>query len=46
MIISFVSFSVAYGRNSSWIFFCEEDTRIQVVKLLEILRRFDTSKVK
>uniref|UniRef100_A0A8C3PXW7 Beta 3-glucosyltransferase n=1 Tax=Chrysolophus pictus TaxID=9089 RepID=A0A8C3PXW7_CHRPC len=37
-------FSVAYGRNSSWIFFCEEDTRIQVVKLLEILRRFDTSK--
>ncbi|XP_046765166.1 beta-1,3-glucosyltransferase isoform X3 [Gallus gallus] len=38
-------FSVAYGRNSSWIFFCEEDTRIQVVKLLEILRRFDTSKI-
>ncbi|KAM4790220.1 beta-1,3-glucosyltransferase isoform 1-T1 [Cyanocitta cristata] len=37
-------FSVTYGRNSSWIFFCEEDTRIQVVKLLETLRRFDKSK--
>ncbi|XP_064501560.1 beta-1,3-glucosyltransferase isoform X2 [Pseudopipra pipra] len=37
-------FSVTYGRNSSWIFFCEEDTRIQVVKLLEILGRFDSSK--
>nr|XP_038030653.1 beta-1,3-glucosyltransferase isoform X2 [Anas platyrhynchos] len=37
-------FSIAYGRNSSWIFFCEEDTRIQVVKLLETLGRFDASK--
>ncbi|KAL9866456.1 beta-1,3-glucosyltransferase isoform 3-T3 [Geothlypis trichas] len=37
-------FSVTYGRNSSWIFFCEEDTRIQVVKLVETLRRFDKSK--
>ncbi|OPJ81081.1 beta-1,3-glucosyltransferase [Patagioenas fasciata monilis] len=37
-------FSVTYGRNSSWIFFCEEDTRIQVVKLLEVLGRFDMSK--
>ncbi|XP_062423130.1 beta-1,3-glucosyltransferase isoform X3 [Rhea pennata] len=37
-------FSVTYGRNSSWIFFCEEDTRVQVVKLLETLRRFDKSK--
>uniref|UniRef100_A0A674JT92 Fringe-like glycosyltransferase domain-containing protein n=1 Tax=Terrapene triunguis TaxID=2587831 RepID=A0A674JT92_9SAUR len=34
-------FSASYGRNSSWIFFCEEDTRIQIVKLLETLRRFD-----
>ncbi|XP_072706499.1 beta-1,3-glucosyltransferase isoform X2 [Ciconia boyciana] len=38
-------FSVTYGRNSSWIFFCEEDTRIQVVKLLETLGRFDGSKI-
>ncbi|XP_043360316.1 beta-1,3-glucosyltransferase isoform X9 [Dermochelys coriacea] len=37
-------FSASYGRNSSWIFFCEEDTRIQIVKLLETLRRFDKSK--
>ncbi|RMC07236.1 hypothetical protein DUI87_16693 [Hirundo rustica rustica] len=37
-------FSVTYGRNTSWMFFCEEDTRIQVVKLLETLRRFDKSK--
>ncbi|XP_029767841.1 beta-1,3-glucosyltransferase [Terrapene carolina triunguis] len=38
-------FSASYGRNSSWIFFCEEDTRIQIVKLLETLRRFDKSKI-
>uniref|UniRef100_A0A8C3R0Y5 Beta-1,3-glucosyltransferase n=1 Tax=Cyanoderma ruficeps TaxID=181631 RepID=A0A8C3R0Y5_9PASS len=37
-------FSVTYGRNTSWIFFCEEDTRIKVAKLLETLRRFDKSK--
>ncbi|XP_019385658.1 PREDICTED: beta-1,3-glucosyltransferase isoform X3 [Crocodylus porosus] len=37
-------FSATYGRNSSWIFFCEEDTRIQILKLLETLGRFDKSK--
>ncbi|XP_039717646.1 beta-1,3-glucosyltransferase isoform X3 [Pteropus medius] len=37
-------FSVTYSRNSSWIFFCEEETRIQVPKLLETLRRYDPSK--
>uniref|UniRef100_A0AAA9S114 Beta 3-glucosyltransferase n=1 Tax=Bos taurus TaxID=9913 RepID=A0AAA9S114_BOVIN len=37
-------FSVTYSRNSSWIFFCEEDTRIQIVQLLETLRRYDPSK--
>ncbi|XP_073899701.1 beta-1,3-glucosyltransferase isoform X2 [Castor canadensis] len=37
-------FSSAYSRNSSWIFFCEEETRIQIPKLLEILRRYDPSK--
>ncbi|XP_012882721.1 PREDICTED: beta-1,3-glucosyltransferase [Dipodomys ordii] len=37
-------FSVAYTRNSSWIFFCEEETRIKIPKLLEILRKYDSSK--
>ncbi|KAH0625073.1 hypothetical protein JD844_033138 [Phrynosoma platyrhinos] len=37
-------FSVAYSRNFSWIFFCEEDTRIHIVKLLKTLRRYDKSK--
>ncbi|KAK1340722.1 hypothetical protein QTO34_017113 [Cnephaeus nilssonii] len=37
-------FSATYSRNSSWIFFCEEETRIQVPELLETLRRYDTSK--
>ncbi|XP_048197510.1 beta-1,3-glucosyltransferase isoform X1 [Perognathus longimembris pacificus] len=37
-------FSVTYSRNSSWIFFCEEDTRIQIPKLLKILRKYDWSK--
>ncbi|KAM9610091.1 beta-1,3-glucosyltransferase [Trichechus inunguis] len=37
-------FSVTYSRNSSWIFFCEEETRIQIPKLLEVLRRYDPTK--
>uniref|UniRef100_A0A2K5EFN6 Beta-1,3-glucosyltransferase n=1 Tax=Aotus nancymaae TaxID=37293 RepID=A0A2K5EFN6_AOTNA len=37
-------FSVTYSRNSSWIFFCEEETRMQIPKLLETLRRYDSSK--
>uniref|UniRef100_A0A8C6RTG3 Beta-1,3-glucosyltransferase n=1 Tax=Nannospalax galili TaxID=1026970 RepID=A0A8C6RTG3_NANGA len=37
-------FSVTYSRNSSWIFFCEEETRIQIPKLLETLKRYDPSK--
>eukprot|EP00069_Balaena_mysticetus_P008823 bmy_19871T0 len=37
-------FSVTYSRNSSWIFFCEEETRIQIPQLLEALRRYDPSK--
>ncbi|XP_066225401.1 beta-1,3-glucosyltransferase isoform X4 [Saccopteryx leptura] len=40
----FPHFSVTYSRNSSWIFFCEEETRIQVPELLETLRRYDPSK--
>ncbi|XP_077015091.1 beta-1,3-glucosyltransferase isoform X2 [Tamandua tetradactyla] len=37
-------FSLTYSRNSSWIFFCEEETRIKIPKLLETLRRYDPSK--
>ncbi|XP_029458512.1 beta-1,3-glucosyltransferase isoform X2 [Rhinatrema bivittatum] len=37
-------FSATYGRNSSWIFFCEEETNIRIPKLLETLTRFDKSK--
>ncbi|XP_074243987.1 beta-1,3-glucosyltransferase isoform X3 [Saimiri boliviensis] len=37
-------FSVTYSRNASWIFFFEEETRIRVPKLLETLRRYDSSK--
>ncbi|XP_058132973.1 beta-1,3-glucosyltransferase isoform X2 [Dasypus novemcinctus] len=37
-------FSLTYSRNSSWIFFCEEETRIRIPKLLEVLRRYDPSK--
>ncbi|KAM8802572.1 beta-1,3-glucosyltransferase isoform 3-T3 [Rhynchonycteris naso] len=40
----FPHFSVTYSGNSSWIFFCEEETRIQVPELLETLRRYDPSK--
>ncbi|XP_028903588.1 beta-1,3-glucosyltransferase isoform X2 [Ornithorhynchus anatinus] len=38
------NFSAAYGRNSSWIFFCEEETRIHIPKLLETLQRYDQLK--
>uniref|UniRef100_A0A8D0U3X0 Beta-1,3-glucosyltransferase n=1 Tax=Sus scrofa TaxID=9823 RepID=A0A8D0U3X0_PIG len=37
-------FSVTYSRNSSWIFFCDEETRIQMPQLLETLRSYDPSK--
>ncbi|KAJ1114110.1 hypothetical protein NDU88_002349 [Pleurodeles waltl] len=37
-------FSTSYGKNSSWIFFCEEDTKINLAKLLHTLERFDKSK--
>ncbi|XP_056417846.1 beta-1,3-glucosyltransferase isoform X2 [Hyla sarda] len=37
-------FADNYGRNSSWIFFCEEDTSVNLRKLLETLQRFEKSK--
>ncbi|XP_069046239.1 beta 3-glucosyltransferase a isoform X2 [Lepisosteus oculatus] len=36
--------SASYGRNSSWIFFFEEETNLNIGKLLQILRRFDKDK--
>ncbi|XP_066555815.1 beta 3-glucosyltransferase a isoform X2 [Amia ocellicauda] len=36
--------SASYGRNSSWIFFLEEETNLKITKLLQILRRFNKSK--
>ncbi|KAM3934753.1 beta-1,3-glucosyltransferase [Leptodactylus fuscus] len=38
-------FADNYGRNSSWIFFCEEDTSVTLSKLMETLQRFDRSKI-
>ncbi|XP_020385173.1 beta 3-glucosyltransferase a [Rhincodon typus] len=35
--------STNYGKKS-WIFFCEEQTRIQVPKLLEVISRYDKTK--
>ncbi|XP_075055058.1 beta-1,3-glucosyltransferase isoform X2 [Mixophyes fleayi] len=37
-------FADIYASNSSWIFFCEEDTLVTLQKLLETLQRFDKSK--
>ncbi|XP_068123138.1 beta-1,3-glucosyltransferase isoform X3 [Hyperolius riggenbachi] len=37
-------FADTYSRNSSWIFFCEEDTSVNVQKLVETLQRYDSSK--
>ncbi|XP_059820100.1 beta 3-glucosyltransferase a isoform X1 [Hypanus sabinus] len=35
--------STTYGKKT-WIFFCEEQTRIKMPKLLEVLNRYDKSK--
>ncbi|XP_041054519.1 beta 3-glucosyltransferase a isoform X1 [Carcharodon carcharias] len=35
--------STTYGKKS-WIFFCEEQTKIQVPKLLEVISRYDKTK--
>ncbi|OCT96040.1 hypothetical protein XELAEV_1801372410mg, partial [Xenopus laevis] len=37
-------FADSYGRNSSWIFFCEEETTINLSKLLMTLQKFQKSK--
>ncbi|KAM8977621.1 beta-1,3-glucosyltransferase [Pelodytes ibericus] len=37
-------FADAYGTNSSWVFFCEEETTVRLEKLLETLQRFDKTK--
>ncbi|XP_043929173.1 beta-1,3-glucosyltransferase isoform X2 [Protopterus annectens] len=37
-------FSAIYGRNVSWIFFFEEETRVNISKLLETLSKFERTK--
>ncbi|XP_052472241.1 beta 3-glucosyltransferase a isoform X2 [Carassius gibelio] len=36
--------SSLFGKNSSWIMFLEEDTRVKLHKLQEVLQRFDCRK--
>ncbi|KAL0973589.1 hypothetical protein UPYG_G00206550 [Umbra pygmaea] len=38
-------FSSSFGDNSSWLVFLEEETNIRVMKLHQILRKFDQKKV-
>ncbi|XP_010900133.1 beta 3-glucosyltransferase a isoform X3 [Esox lucius] len=38
-------FSLSFGKNSSWLVFLEEETKVKVTKLLQILRKFDRRKV-
>uniref|UniRef100_A0A672ME21 Fringe-like glycosyltransferase domain-containing protein n=1 Tax=Sinocyclocheilus grahami TaxID=75366 RepID=A0A672ME21_SINGR len=42
----FFSFSLSsqFGKNSSWIMFLEEDTRVKLEKLHEVLKTFDRRK--
>ncbi|KAM9319851.1 beta-1,3-glucosyltransferase [Gastrophryne carolinensis] len=37
-------FADTYGKNSSWIFFCEEETSVNIQKLVETLQRYNRSK--
>uniref|UniRef100_A0A8C1JDV8 Beta 3-glucosyltransferase a n=1 Tax=Cyprinus carpio TaxID=7962 RepID=A0A8C1JDV8_CYPCA len=38
--------SSQFGKNSSWIMFLEEDTRVKLQKLHEVLKKFDRRKVR
>ncbi len=44
----FFSFSLSsqFGKNSSWIMFLEEDTRVKLPKLHEVLKNIDHRKVR
>ncbi len=44
----FFSFSLSsqFGKNSSWIMFLEEDTRVKLPKLHEVLKKIDHRKVR
>ncbi|KAJ8280143.1 hypothetical protein GJAV_G00051010 [Gymnothorax javanicus] len=37
-------FSAAFGKNSSWMVFLEEETNVKVARLLQALQRFDRAK--
>lgn len=32
-------------KDSSWIFICEEETRLSLPRLLDVLRKYDPNKV-
>ncbi|KAF7646540.1 hypothetical protein LDENG_00185900, partial [Lucifuga dentata] len=36
--------SSSFGKNSSWIVFLEEETNVKMIKLLQVLTRFDRNK--
>ncbi|KAM9801150.1 beta 3-glucosyltransferase a [Neosynchiropus ocellatus] len=36
--------SSSFGRNSSWIVFLEEETKVKMTKLVQVLAKFDKSK--
>jgi hypothetical protein len=46
--LSFDLFSLdkKYGKSKSWFFFCEDDTVLDLNGILEILNKYDHTKVK
>lgn len=45
MRVCVLSLSQSYGKNSSWIVFLEEETNVKMTKLVQVLAKFDRSKV-
>ena len=45
MIIFFFSLAAEYSETHNWIFFCEEDTRIDLKKFIKAKKQFDPQKV-
>lgn len=39
------SLSHSFGKNSSWIVFLEEETNVEMTKLVQVLAKFDKNKV-
>lgn len=45
-VYAFFSLFATYGKSASWFFFVEEETRLKLATLLQILTRYPRHEVK